>query len=144
MSTAADLIKYEDTVLHLAWKATGGTDGWLSSRFQIVTNAEKAAKEEYVKLSNPWLTKTTAALNSKDGTAYELGVLASLFTKVLGRRDGLIQLGYGSATPTDEEKVVATGERLIAEAAKKLGVEKYGTIIAAVLVLWLLISLSRK
>jgi hypothetical protein len=142
VSEASDLIEYEDTVLHVAWKATGAGESTLGRIF--VTNSEAAATTKYVELANPWLTKATAALNAKAGSAYELAVLQNLYVKILGRRDEFIRLGYGSATPSGEEKIVEAGKKLLAGAADKLDLEKYLRYAVAILVVWLCISFVQR
>ena len=109
MSEAGTLIEYEDTVLHQAWKAAGGGSTLFG---QVVTSAEAAGKTKYVELANPWLTKTASVLSRKAGSPLEIVILSGLYTKILGRRDELVEKGYG--------RISESGEDLVSKVAKKV------------------------
>lgn len=138
MSAAGDLIRYEDTVLHDLWKAGGGGDTFLGS---IVTNEERAAKVEYVKLANVWLTRTTAALSSKSGSQAELATLERLFTKILERRDELVAIGYGSPSAAGEDVITQWYNKLAP--TSKDGIERSAKWAALGLVALLLIVILK-
>jgi hypothetical protein len=136
MSKAAELIAYEDTILHDKWKEG---DGGLTLFGQVVTNSEKKAKAEYVQLANAWLTQAAAAIEARAGNAMEISTLQRLYTKILGRRDDLVRQGFGRISPA--------GEDLVAKVANKITPpsewDKYAKYVLIALALLLAIVLLK-
>ena len=119
---AARLIQVEDTVLHDQWKLGGGGSTFFG---QVVSNSEYAAKTEYVRLANGWLSQSAAAIGGKKGTAAELATLERLYVKILSRRDDLVERGVGRISPTGEDDIAQVAQKVIPDGPDLDRVGKY-------------------